>query len=98
MRRFVLPREVAHWSLTSIQLKLIKIGAKIVSHSRMTVFQMAQGGGPREAVPVDALSNPPPGEGIDEGASLEFVKDGDRKQGRLIMRNNYPRTPGKHEA
>jgi len=42
MRRFALPKEVSHWSLTSIQLKLIKIGAKIVSHSRMTVFQMAE--------------------------------------------------------
>ena len=36
MRRLALPREVSHWSLSSIQLKLIKIGAKIVSHSRMT--------------------------------------------------------------
>ena len=42
LRRFALPGEVSHWSLTSIQLKLIKIGAKIVSHSRMTVFQMAE--------------------------------------------------------
>ena len=42
LRRFALPREVAHWSLTSIQLKLIKIGAKIVFHSRLTVFQMAE--------------------------------------------------------
>jgi hypothetical protein len=42
MRRFALPGEVAHWSLTSIQLKLIKIGAKIISHSRMTIFQMAE--------------------------------------------------------
>jgi hypothetical protein len=42
MRRFALPSEVAHWSLSSIQLKLVKIGAKIVSHSRMTVFQMAE--------------------------------------------------------
>ena len=42
MRRFALPSEVSHWSLSSIQLKLIKIGAKIVSHSRMTVFQMAE--------------------------------------------------------
>ena len=41
MRRFALLREVSHWSLSSIQLKLIKIGAKIISHSRMTVFQMA---------------------------------------------------------
>src|SRR5450756_2135247 len=36
------PKEVPHWSLTSIQLKLTKIGAKIISHSRMTVFQMAE--------------------------------------------------------
>ena len=42
MRRFALPSEVSHWSLSSIQLKLVKIGAKIVSHSRMTVFQMAE--------------------------------------------------------
>jgi len=42
MRRFALPKEVSHWSLTSIQLKLIKIGAKIISHSRMTIFQMAE--------------------------------------------------------
>jgi len=42
LRRFALPREVSHWSLSSIQLKLVKIGAKIISHSRMTVFQMAE--------------------------------------------------------
>jgi hypothetical protein len=42
MRRFALPRDAAHLSLSSIQLKLIKIGAKIISHSRMTVFQMAE--------------------------------------------------------
>jgi hypothetical protein len=42
MRRFALPSEVAHWSLSSVQLKLIKIGARIVSHSRMTIFQMAE--------------------------------------------------------
>ena len=42
LRRFALPKEVSHWSLSSIQLKLVKIGAKIISHSRMTVFQMAE--------------------------------------------------------
>ncbi|MBU4219918.1 MAG: transposase [Actinobacteria bacterium] len=42
LRRFALPKEVSHWSLTSIQLKLIKIGAKIISHSRMTVFQLCE--------------------------------------------------------
>jgi Transposase DDE domain group 1 len=42
MRRFALPGEVSHWSLRSIQLKLVKIGAKVVSHSRRTTFQMAE--------------------------------------------------------
>jgi hypothetical protein len=42
LRRLALPREVSHWSLRSVQLKLIKIGARIVSHARRTVFQMAE--------------------------------------------------------
>lgn len=42
LRRFALPREVFYWSLRSVQLKLIKIGAKVVSHSRRTVFQCAE--------------------------------------------------------
>lgn len=42
LRRFALPSKVSHWSLRSVQLKLIKIGAKVVSHSRRTVFQCAE--------------------------------------------------------
>ena len=42
LRRLALPREVSHWSLSSVQLKLVKIGAKVISHSRRTVFQMAE--------------------------------------------------------
>ena len=42
LRRFALPAKISHWSLSSVQLKLIKIGAKVVSHSRRTVFQMAE--------------------------------------------------------
>src|SRR5450759_5139240 len=34
------------------------------------------GCGTREAVPVDAIENPPPGEGLRESARLEPVKDG----------------------
>jgi len=30
------------WSLTSLREKLIKIGAKVVSHGRYVVFQMAE--------------------------------------------------------
>jgi hypothetical protein len=42
LRRFALPREVSAWSMRSIQLKLIKIGPKVVSHARRTVFQLAE--------------------------------------------------------
>jgi hypothetical protein len=42
LRRFALPGEVSHWSLRSVQIKLIKIGARIVNHARRTVFQMAE--------------------------------------------------------
>ena len=42
LRRFALTSKVSHWSLRSIQLKLIKIGAKVISHARRTIFQMAE--------------------------------------------------------
>ena len=48
LRRFALPGEVSHWSLRSVQLKLIKIGARIVSHAHRTVFQMAEAAVPGE--------------------------------------------------
>ena len=48
LRSFALPKDVSHWSLSSIQLKLVKIGAKIISHSRMTIFQMAEVAVPEE--------------------------------------------------
>ena len=31
-----------HWSLTTLREKLIKIGAKVVTHSRYAVFQLAE--------------------------------------------------------
>ncbi|MBK6801801.1 MAG: transposase [Novosphingobium sp.] len=33
LRTLALPQEVQHWSLTSIRDKLVKIGAKLVSHA-----------------------------------------------------------------
>ncbi len=41
-RRLALPRSVKHWSLTTLREKLIKIGAKVVTHSRYIIFQMAE--------------------------------------------------------
>jgi tRNA A37 threonylcarbamoyladenosine synthetase subunit TsaC/SUA5/YrdC len=42
LRRLVLPREIRHWSLRTLLTKLIKIGAKVVRHSRYVTFQMAE--------------------------------------------------------
>ena len=48
LRQAVLPQAVHHWTLTTLREKLIKIGAKVVSHSRKIVFQMAEVAVPRE--------------------------------------------------
>ena len=42
LRRLALPRKISHWSLTTLRAKLVKIGAKVVKHSRYVVFQMAE--------------------------------------------------------
>ena len=41
LRRLALPRSVKHWLLTTLREKLIKIGAKVVTHAGYVVFQMA---------------------------------------------------------
>jgi len=41
MRTLALPEAVKHWSLTSLREKLMKIGAKIVTHARYVTFQMS---------------------------------------------------------
>ena len=48
MRTLALPKEIEHWSLTTLREKLIKIGAKVVSHGRYVTFQLAEVAVPRE--------------------------------------------------
>ena len=47
LRTLVLPRSVAHWTLTTLRDKFIKIGAKVIRHARYVVFQMAEVAMPR---------------------------------------------------
>jgi hypothetical protein len=42
MRTLALPKAAEPWSLTSLREKLIKIGAKVVSHGRYVTFQLAE--------------------------------------------------------
>ncbi len=42
LQRLALPSKIKHWSLRSLLVKLIKIGAKVVKGGRYTTFQMAE--------------------------------------------------------
>jgi hypothetical protein len=42
MRTLAMPKTAHPWSLTSLREKLIKIGAKVVSHGRYVTFQLAE--------------------------------------------------------
>ena len=42
MRTLAMPKTAEPWSLTSLREKLVKIGAKVVSHGRYVTFQMAE--------------------------------------------------------
>jgi hypothetical protein len=42
IRTLAMPKAAEPWSLTSLCEKLIKIGAKVVSHGRYITFQMAE--------------------------------------------------------
>ena len=43
-----MPREVEHWSPRTPREKLVKIGAKVVSHGRYVSFHLAEVAVPRE--------------------------------------------------
>jgi len=42
LRRLALPKSIKDWSLRTMREKLVKIGAKVVSHARYVTFQMAE--------------------------------------------------------
>jgi Transposase DDE domain group 1 len=48
LRRLTRPKAVKEWSLRSVQLKLIKAGARLVRHARRLVFKMAEVAVPRD--------------------------------------------------
>ena len=58
------PEPIKEWSPTSLREKLIKVGAKLVSHGRYVAFQMAEVAVPRglfaEILRLIAELRPPP--------------------------------------
>jgi hypothetical protein len=41
LRQLALPRSIRSWALTILREKLVKIGAKVVTHAKYVVFQVA---------------------------------------------------------
>lgn len=64
MRTPAMPKAAQPWSLTSLREKLVKIGAKVVSHGRYVTFQMAEAAVPRQMfaaiLPLIARLRAPP--------------------------------------
>ena len=64
LRTLATPEPIKDWSLTSLKQKLIKIGAKVVSHGRYVAFQMAEVAIPRhlfaDILRLIAELRPPP--------------------------------------
>tara|TARA_B100000315_G_scaffold250552_1_gene283577 strand:- start:241 stop:468 length:228 start_codon:yes stop_codon:yes gene_type:complete len=48
LRRLCLPKAINDWSLRSLQVKLIKIGGRIVRYARQIIFQLAEVAVPRD--------------------------------------------------
>ncbi len=48
MGTLALPEAIEPWSLTTLREKLVKIGAKVVSHGRYVTFQLAEVAVPRK--------------------------------------------------
>ncbi len=42
VRGYALTARNGHWSLTTLREKLVKIGAKVVSHGRYVTLQLAE--------------------------------------------------------
>jgi hypothetical protein len=48
LRQSALPRSIRIWSLTTLREKLVKNGAKVVTHAKYVVFQLAEVAVPRQ--------------------------------------------------
>ena len=47
-KTMVLPPKIKHWSLVTLQQKMIKVGARVVQHARRIIFQLAEIAVPRD--------------------------------------------------
>lgn len=65
LRRLALPKPIQNWSLTTLQEKLVKVGAKVTRYAKYVFFQLAEVAVPRRlfAAILDRIARlaiPPP--------------------------------------
>jgi hypothetical protein len=48
LRQLVLSKPIEGWTLTTLREKLVKIGAKVVSHAKYITFRLAEVAVPRQ--------------------------------------------------
>jgi Transposase DDE domain group 1 len=91
------PSEVAQWSLTTLREKLVKIGARLVRHSRYVVFQLAEVAVPRALFAgilrrIDGLRlRPPPAPGMRIGCDERprpSMRSASMIDGEALLRSN----------
>ena len=82
LRRLCLPKVVKHWSLRSVQVKLIKMGGRLVRHARRVVFQLSEVSVPRRLF-----------QGVlDRIGRLSPAPSGGRVKPRSCLREGAPRS------
>lgn len=81
------PEPIRDWSLTSLRKKLIKTGAKVISHGRYVAFQMAEVAIPRQLfadfLRLIAELRPPPDPPPASTAQLSCVPEKTKGEVRL---------------
>jgi hypothetical protein len=105
LRTLATPEPIKDWSLTTLKDRLIKIGAKVVSHGRYVIFQMARRHRPA-SVPRDFAAHRGATAAATTSASVrrsmsciqeqptEGVRPNAREKGRIrpsTKRRGYPR-------
>ena len=96
LRRLCLPKAVKHWSLRSVQVKLIKMGGRLVRHSRRLIFQLSEVSVPRrlfEGV-LDRIGRLSPAAKLRRGYNHDLAKRGRALQGVGLSSMRFHPTGG----
>ena len=95
----VLPKAVKHWSLRSVQVKLIKMGGRLVRHSRRLIFQLSEVSAPRQLFQgvLDRIGRLSPGAKLREGTTTILPRGGERSRESPCLQMRFHPTGRGHE-